>query len=85
MRDVHFFGICDGHGVNGRNVSSFIKQELPKRFAYYLQLAYCNNNNTRDPTSEEIIEGLERSIEETNNMLYNSTFDIKFSGSTLVV
>ena len=30
LRDVHFFGIWDGHGVNGKQVSNFIKQELPK-------------------------------------------------------
>lgn len=27
---IHYFGVCDGHGVNGRDVSSFIKQELGK-------------------------------------------------------
>lgn len=25
MRDVHLFGVCDGHGVNGKLVSGFIK------------------------------------------------------------
>jgi len=25
----HFFAICDGHGINGKHVSSFIKKALP--------------------------------------------------------
>ena len=28
-RDIHLFGVCDGHGVYGREVSAFIKATLP--------------------------------------------------------
>lgn len=28
-KDRYFFGVCDGHGVNGHLVSGFIKQNLP--------------------------------------------------------
>lgn len=41
LRDVHLFGICDGHGVNGKQVSSFIKHELPRIFAYYLDCLFA--------------------------------------------
>jgi len=34
---VHLFGVCDGHGQYGRNVSSYVKvafaQQLEKRYA----------------------------------------------------
>jgi len=26
---VHFFGICDGHGQYGKEVSGYIKKRLP--------------------------------------------------------
>jgi serine/threonine protein phosphatase PrpC len=29
LRHCHFFSVCDGHGTNGREVSSFLKQNLP--------------------------------------------------------
>ena len=29
MQSMHYFGVCDGHGQNGKDVSSMIKQKLP--------------------------------------------------------
>lgn len=26
---LHFFSVCDGHGVNGHHVSAYIKENLP--------------------------------------------------------
>lgn len=26
----HYFGVCDGHGQNGRDASHYIKQRLPQ-------------------------------------------------------
>jgi serine/threonine protein phosphatase PrpC len=26
---LHFFGVCDGHGQYGRDVSTFVKNSLP--------------------------------------------------------
>jgi serine/threonine protein phosphatase PrpC len=28
----HYFGVCDGHGVNGHFVSGFVKEALPSKF-----------------------------------------------------
>ena len=55
------------------------------KFAFHFQRIYFNSSNKRELASKDIIQWLEKSIEETNNMLYNSSFDIKFSGSTCVV
>lgn len=30
-KDRYFFGVCDGHGINGHLVSGYIKQNLPSR------------------------------------------------------
>ena len=27
---LHFFSVCDGHGLNGHHVSQYIKDMLPK-------------------------------------------------------
>ena len=29
LKHCHFFAVCDGHGSNGREVSSFLKHRLP--------------------------------------------------------
>jgi len=26
---MHFFAVCDGHGLYGHNISNYIKQTLP--------------------------------------------------------
>ena len=28
---LHFFSVCDGHGVNGHHVSAYIKEHLPRK------------------------------------------------------
>ena len=30
MPSMHYFGVCDGHGQNGKDVSMLIKQKLPE-------------------------------------------------------
>lgn len=30
LRHCHFFAVCDGHGTNGREVSSHLKHRLPQ-------------------------------------------------------
>lgn len=28
---LHFFSVCDGHGINGHHVSAYIKENLPRK------------------------------------------------------
>ena len=81
MKDVHFFGICDGHGINGKFVSTFIKTEMPRLFEQHLH-ALLSKNNGEIPSSKEIKLALEVTFHEINDRLYSCAFDIKFSGST---
>jgi serine/threonine protein phosphatase PrpC len=30
LMHTHYFGVCDGHGVNGKIVSSYVKKKLPQ-------------------------------------------------------
>ena len=29
VQGLHFFSVCDGHGVNGHHVSNFLREKLP--------------------------------------------------------
>lgn len=29
---LHFFSVCDGHGVNGHHVSQYLKEKLPRKY-----------------------------------------------------
>ena len=35
QKDLHFYGVSDGHGVNGHLVSGFVKEMLPSNFFYF--------------------------------------------------
>jgi len=78
------FAVCDGHGANGKDVSSLIKIALPlalkKNLAPYFGLGKPN---------EMEVSGIKNSIiktfKEINDALYNSDIDINFSGSTCIL
>ncbi len=36
----HLFGVADGHGVYGKEVSSLVKQKLPRNAFYSLKIPY---------------------------------------------
>ena len=71
--DMHFFGVCDGHGFYGKEVSSFCKQRLPALLAQDPAL-------TVNPR-----KALTNSILRTDSELLECPFDVNFSGSTLNV
>lgn len=35
VQGLHFFAVCDGHGLNGHHVSAYIKERLPSIY-YFL-------------------------------------------------
>lgn len=43
---LHFFSVCDGHGLNGHHVSAYIKEKLPAYFEQKLiqDKLYKNND-----------------------------------------
>lgn len=71
--DMYLFGVFDGHGFYGGEVSGFIKQRLPSLLAEH----------------EEILtnpkKALSNSIHKCNLELSQINLDVKFSGSTLIV
>ena len=45
IKNSYFFGVCDGHGINGHYVSSYIKQILPAYLNYIEIDNYISKKN----------------------------------------
>ena len=45
IKNSYFFGVCDGHGINGHYVSSYIKQILPAYLKYIEIDNYISKKN----------------------------------------
>ena len=69
---AYVFGVCDGHGTYGKEVSLYIKQRLPTLLGTDPALTSTPKNC------------LTYSVIQVNEELTNSSLDIAFSGSTLV-
>jgi len=82
----HFFGIWDGHGVNGKQVSSYIKKRLPQA----LNEEIDKHNLFKDtdigiyPKSNDISDAIVSAFFTTNDDLHKQNFDVRFSGSTWI-
>mmetsp|Transcript_27191 Transcript_27191/g.24037 ORF Transcript_27191/g.24037 Transcript_27191/m.24037 type:complete len:216 (+) Transcript_27191:1033-1680(+) len=71
-KDRYYFGVCDGHGMNGHFVSGFVKETLP---VYLL----ADNHFENDPKNSLI-----NAFELCQQKLLVCDFDCKFSGTTCV-
>jgi len=72
MQSMHYFGVWDGHGQNGKDVSVLIKQKLPALLEQHLF------NSQLD-----IKKSLIQSFLDCNDILMtNKKFDVYLSGST---
>jgi len=74
--DSLYFGVCDGHGAFGHEVSQFLRENLPKTLDFEIKRKFK-------------ITGMKKIIEEvflsTNGKLINETLiNTHFSGSTCV-
>lgn len=85
-RRTHFFSVCDGHGVFGKEVSEFVKTQL----GYYVEQSIKNTFDQaklsqRVVDSTEVKEQLTRSfVTVQNTLLTDSKINLRFSGSTCV-
>ena len=78
-----FLGVCDGHGIFGQNVSSYLKEHLPMNVQEVLKDINILDLSKIDITKfSEIIE----SIYKTTNfkMNYDERIDSSLSGSTCI-
>lgn len=68
-----FFAVCDGHGQDGREVSSFLKSRLPETLTLYLKFENSN----------DLASSIKQAIMTTEKSMLTSNVDASNSGSTL--
>jgi serine/threonine protein phosphatase PrpC len=85
-RRTHFFAVCDGHGVNGREVSYFVKTILSQSVESGIKSMFDQAKvQQRVVDSAEVKESLRVSFKEVAERLEReSGINLKFSGSTCV-
>ncbi|MCQ2817877.1 MAG: protein phosphatase 2C domain-containing protein [archaeon] len=77
--DCYYAGICDGHGIQGEEVSTFIKDTLPLNLSHNLSKFSMNNFKDKKAIEDEIIS----TFTSINQQLFdNSEIDKEWSGST---
>lgn len=69
---MSLFAVCDGHGVNGHDVSAYLKTRLPKAI---MQEPGCKQHPGRS---------LAQSILRLNQEMLTGTVDVSMSGSTCI-
>jgi len=85
-RRTHFFAVADGHGVFGREASTYIKEQLAQRVEQAIKSTFDQAKiSQRVVDSTEVKEKLSMCFMQTNESLYrDSRINIRFSGSTCV-
>lgn len=84
LRHCHFFAVCDGHGTNGREVSSFLKHRLPQTLEANLKEMTAGVNLAQYPDTKIIQKAFLETFAQTNEEVANIGHDVRFSGSTCV-
>ena len=52
---MHYFGVCDGHGQYGKDVSTIIKQKLPALLEENLYKANKENRDAGKSSTEQLL------------------------------
>ena len=85
-RRTHFFAVADGHGINGKSVSEFVKSTLAKEVEHSIKYTFDQAKiNQRVVDSTEVKENLDKSFLKVTDQLFKSSgINLRFSGSTCV-
>ena len=84
LKHCHFFSVCDGHGSNGRDVSSFLKHRLPMFIENNLQIQLADHDFATYPPLEKVHPDLTNGFQQANHEVCNMGTDVRYSGSTCV-
>lgn len=71
----HYFGVCDGHGQNGKEASHFIKLRLPQLLAKGIEESLAQSKLS-SPTHEDYKAVFHRSFLTCNEELDCQNFDV---------
>ncbi len=81
-KQIHFFGVCDGHGVNGRKVSHFVTDQLAGSIKKELK-GILKEEGLSKENIKPIMEGVKKAHILTNLELCSLPgLDTRFSGTT---
>ena len=84
LKHCHFFSVCDGHGSNGREVSSLLKHRLPMYIENYLKTNLSEHDLQQYPPLDKVHPALTAGFAEANHEVCNTGTDVRYSGSTCV-
>lgn len=96
--DYNIYGIMDGHGSNGHLVSNFVKEKIVEYFnnkkiykskKLTKALSSLHLNDISEKIYEKLVnnnyEIIRHFYQKVNDELYNTKFDIHFSGTTCIL
>lgn len=82
---LHFFSVCDGHGLNGHHVSQFIKEYLPFYIEKQIDKDQDFKHNDKIGEMYSKIPGyLNAAFQRVHEDLLKQKYDVQLSGSTCV-
>ena len=100
IKNAYFFGVLDGHGINGHLVSDYVKKSFLNNMEADVMRSFQNQTESKvrssrfkssnlsfDTINKNLILSDEMIIDafsRTNNDLQLSSIDISYSGTTLV-
>jgi len=76
--DMHFFGVLDGHGHYGRDVSQYVTSQFPVELIAEL----ARFKNVKELTNEVVTDVLTKAIDETHKKLLKQNIQLAHSGTT---
>ena len=97
IENYNIYGIMDGHGSNGHLASNFVKEKIEEYFndkkiyknKKLIKVGSSINLNNSDKIYEKLIhnnyEIIRNFYKKVNDELYNTKFDVHFSGTTCVL
>lgn len=94
IEDYSIYGIMDGHGANGHLVSNFVKTKISEYFNDRKIYKFKKRDNSTEINMiDELYEKLKNKnydiikkfYKKTNDELYDTKFDVHFSGTTCVL
>ena len=84
LKHCHFFAVCDGHGSNGRDVSSFLKHRLPMFIENNLQDQLGDHDLAQYPSLTKVHPAMTQGFAQANSEVCSMGTDVRYSGSTCV-
>jgi serine/threonine protein phosphatase PrpC len=81
----HFFGVCDGHGINGHLASQFVKEYMPRLFEKLVEKDPDYTPRNYPKFYDRMPAIINKIFIDTDREMAKLKFDTKLSGTTCVI